>query len=284
MSEQKRDNTARFTGKAEDYDRYRQRYPAEEILTRVREWCGLTPDWLVADIGAGTGMVAEIFLSNGNEVIAVEPNEDMLEKMRAIFARPDAMSERLRIVRATAEATTLEDGSVDLIAVGRAFHWFDKEKALAEFRRILKPGGSWVTLVAADRDRESKDPEFAEQIAAYEDLLREHGTDYQKIRSGYRSYESMENFFDGELHQAQVHGLREMDWESFRGQVMSLSISPRPEDAGFAAFAAAMRAYFDRFSREGILTMPTICWITAARFGDSATERSAEGQAAGSGS
>ena len=78
------DNTQRFTGRAEDYDRYRQRYPTDEILSRLREWCGLTPDWLVADIGAGTGMVAEVFLVNGNRVFAVEPNPDMRDQMRAL--------------------------------------------------------------------------------------------------------------------------------------------------------------------------------------------------------
>src|SRR5262249_33606929 len=153
----------------------------------------------------GTGMVAEIFLDNGNRVVAVEPNPDMLGILRTAFVPPDPRGERLLIVSETAEATTLEDASVDLIAIGRAFHWFDKERALTEFRRILRPGG-WVTLVAADRDRESKDPAFAEQIRAYEDMLAKHGTDYVLVRSGYRTYEKMERFFDGELHQAQVHG------------------------------------------------------------------------------
>ena len=41
------DNTNRFTGRAEDYDRYRQRYPTEEILSRLSAWCSLTPRWLV---------------------------------------------------------------------------------------------------------------------------------------------------------------------------------------------------------------------------------------------
>ena len=80
------DNTHRFTGRALDYDRYRQRYPSSEVLSRLRAWCGLTPAWLVADIGAGTGMLAEVFLENGNRVLAIEPNPDMLGQLRAAFA------------------------------------------------------------------------------------------------------------------------------------------------------------------------------------------------------
>ena len=189
------DNTHRFTGRALDYDRYRQRYPTQEILSRLRAWCGLTSAWLVADIGAGTGMLAEVFLENGNRVLAIEPNPDMREQMRAAFAA----TPQLEVIDATAEATTLPDASVDLVAAGRAFHWFDKERALAEFRRILKPGG-WIALIAGDRDRDCKDPEYRPQIDAYENLMSTHGTDYTRVRSGYRTYDKMEMLFDGEFH------------------------------------------------------------------------------------
>ena len=260
------DNTQRFNGRAEDYDRYRQRYPREEILARLREWCGLTPNWLVADVGAGTGMLAEVFLENANRVLAIEPNRDMRDSLRDCvedqLGRP---APQLEIIDATAEVTGLPEGSVDLIAVGRAFHWFNKDRALAEFRRILKPGG-WVTLIAADRDRDSKDPAYSAQIDAYEALMSTHGTDYVRVRSGYRTYDKMDSLFDGELHQTQIPGWRRLDWNSFRGHALSLSVTPRPDQPGYADFEFALRSYFDKYAREGLLTMPTICWITAGRF------------------
>jgi len=259
------DNTGRFTGRAEDYDRYRQRYPSEEILARLGEWCGLRPEWLVADVGAGTGMLTEVFLVNGNRVLAIEPNADMRELMRTVCAPPQANAAQLEILDATAEATTLSDASVDLIAVGRAFHWFDKEHALAEFRRILAPGG-WVTLVAIDRARESDDPAAAEQIEVFEGLLAVRGTDYTRVRSGYRTYDKMDTFFDGELYQAQLHGLRQLDWPAMLGHARSLSVTPQPGQAGYEAFERELHSYFERFARDGVLTIPTICWITAARF------------------
>jgi ubiquinone/menaquinone biosynthesis C-methylase UbiE len=261
------DNTHRFTGRAEDYDRYRQRYPTAEILTRLQAWCGLAPSWLVADIGAGTGMLAEVFLENGNRVLAIEPNLDMRDQMRASveghLRRP---TPQLEIIDATAEETTLPAASVDLVAAGRAFHWFDQERALAEFRRILTPNG-WVALIAADRDRDSKDPAYRPLIDAYENLMCTYGIDYTRVvRSGYRSYDQMETFLDGELHQAQLPGLRQLDWTTFRGHSLSLSISPQPGHPGFAAFESALRSYFDTYSSAGIFTMPTVCWITAGRF------------------
>jgi ubiquinone/menaquinone biosynthesis C-methylase UbiE len=261
------DNTNRFTGRAEIYDRYRQRYPTEEVLARLREWCGLTSDWVVADIGAGTGMLGEVFLENGNRVLAVEPNQEMRDRMRAsIEQQLGKPAPHLEIIDATAEDTTLPATSVDLVAAGRAFHWFDQDRALAEFRRILKPNG-WVTLVAVDRDRESKDPAYRDQIEAYELLMSTHGIDYSRVvRSGYRSYDKVETFFDGELHQAHLPGVRLLDWETFSGHARSLSVTPQPDHPGYADFERAMRVYFEAYSRDGVFTMPTICWITAARF------------------
>ncbi|MGD0797409.1 MAG: class I SAM-dependent methyltransferase [Acidobacteriaceae bacterium] len=256
------DNTHRFTGRAQDYDRYRQRYPTEEILAHLRAWCGLSPDWLVADIGAGTGMLAEVFLANRNRVLAIEPNPDMRTRMSELF-NPNAEL-RLKIIDATAEATTLPAASIDLAASGRAFHWFDQQRALAEFRRILKPRG-WVTLIAADRDRETNDPAFRPQIDAWERLLATHGTDYARVRSGYRTYEKMDRFFTGELHQAQIHSTRELDWTVFRGHAMSLSVTPQPGHINFEVFQHELRLYFDDHAPAGILTVPTTCWITAAR-------------------
>jgi ubiquinone/menaquinone biosynthesis C-methylase UbiE len=255
------DHTERFTGRAEDYDRYRQRYSADAILDRLRNWCGLTSSWRVADIGAGTGMLAEVFLANGNPVVAVEPNAEMRQTMqeRHIYGH------QLRIIDATAEATTLPDASVELVGVGRALHWFDRERAIAEFRRILVPGG-WVVVVALDRRRESGDPEVAAQLAGFEELLANSGTDYRQVVGGYRTYEGLSGWFDGEVHQSQIHGTRELDWETFRGHTLSLSTAPRADSPNFGMFEAEMRRYFNAHARNGILIIPVTCWITAARF------------------
>jgi ubiquinone/menaquinone biosynthesis C-methylase UbiE len=261
------DNTNRFTGRAADYDRYRQRYPTEEILSRLRAWCGLTSDWLIADVGAGTGMLAEVFLENSNRVLAVEPNLDMRDKMRACveqhFGRP---APQLEILDATAEDIGLPGASIDMVAVGRAFHWFDQERSLAEFRRVLKPDG-WVALIAADRDRDSMDPAYRPQIDAFEAMMSTHGTDYTRVvRSGYSTYDKLKEYFDGEFHHTELPGQRELDWNTFRGHTMSLSVSPQPGHPNHQAFQQALHLYFETYARDGILKLPTTCWITAARF------------------
>jgi ubiquinone/menaquinone biosynthesis C-methylase UbiE len=249
-------STHRFTGRAEDYDLYRQRYPAEEVLTHLRNWCSLTSQQRIADIGAGTGMLSEVFLANGNAVVAIEPNADML----AVCAKLQKDWPALSVVDATAEATTLADRSVDIVAAGRAFHWFDRELAIPEFRRILKPNG-WVVLASVGRSHDAN-----EQARAFEQLLHDFGIDYKYIRSGYRVHEHMEEVFLTDLHQVSLQGHQQLDWTSYLRQALSLSIVPLPDDPRYPAFEQALRKHFDLYVTNNEITISTTCWITAGRF------------------
>ena len=263
------DNTQRFAGRAENYDLYRQRYPSDQVLAQLCEWCGLTSQWLVAEIGAGTGMLTEVFLANGNPVLAIEPNSDMRDQMHKTFDGLGKCWPSLEIIDATAEATTLPDASVDLVAAGRAFHWFDTDRALAEFRRILKPTG-WVALVSVGRasldPMDQIDPTLIDQLQHYECLLTDYGTDYRYIRAGYRVHEHLAELFDGEFHQANFPGEQRLNWDAFRGQTLSLSVVPAPDDSRHETFIRQLQIFFDRFAQDGVLTQPTSCWISAGRF------------------
>jgi hypothetical protein len=70
--------TERFSSRVENYVKYRPGYP-DAILDTLRAECGLTGDAVIADIGSGTGILAEMFLKNGNPVYGVEPNREMRE-------------------------------------------------------------------------------------------------------------------------------------------------------------------------------------------------------------
>ena len=121
---------------AEDYSRYRPGYPAGLVDELVR-LCSLTGDWVIADIGSGSGNLARVFLEAGHRVFAVEPNK----AMREAGERQLADYPLLTSLQGTAERVPLDGRSVDLVCVGQALHWFDVDRARAEFRRILRPGG-----------------------------------------------------------------------------------------------------------------------------------------------
>ena len=154
--------TERFTSRVETYIKYRPTYPAA-VIDLLRSECGLTADAIVADVGSGTGILSELVLKNGNEVIGVEPNQAMrLAAEHLLSSYP-----RFRSVEGSAEASTLPAASVDLITAGQAFHWFDATAARREFARILKPNGS-VALIWNDRQLDS-----TEFLRGYEALLRQ---------------------------------------------------------------------------------------------------------------
>jgi SAM-dependent methyltransferase len=118
-----------FGAAADDYDRYRPTYPAAAV------------DWLVpagardvADVGAGTGKLTGLLLERGLRVTAIEPDPAMAAVLTR--ARPGA-----EVREAGADALPLADAAVDAVVVGQAWHWFPHERAAAEIRRVLRPGG-----------------------------------------------------------------------------------------------------------------------------------------------
>ena len=80
-------STERFSTRVEAYREHRPRYP-KAIVELLRRECRLTPEWVVADVAAGTGLLAEIFLDNGNRVIAVEPNGPMRAACEELRGHP----------------------------------------------------------------------------------------------------------------------------------------------------------------------------------------------------
>jgi SAM-dependent methyltransferase len=251
------EHTERFTGRVEDYERYRLRYPAAVIEMLVAR-CGLRREHLVADVGAGTGMLAELFLEHGNAVVAVEPNDEMREACEGLTS----LWPGLTVKKATAEATGLKEASVDFVAAGRAFHWFDHAKAAKEFRRILRPG-AWVVVVNNGRVRDE-----SPMSVAYEGLLREHGTDYEANHERYESDARVAAFFaGGELVREETRGEQRLTLEELVGQTQSLSVAPEPGHAKYEGMQAELREFFAKWQLDGVVVMKTVCKVACGRFG-----------------
>ena len=245
-------NADRFSGRVQEYERYRLGYPAE-VLDLLREHCGLRANDVIADVGAGTGMVARLFLEAGNPVIALEPNAEM----REACARALGGYAGFRAVDATAEATGLRTGSVDMVSVGRAFHWFDQPRALREFGRILRPGG-WVVVLANRRQHGG-----SAQAEEFEALLMEYGNDYARVREGYSSYVDLHPYGDGKVFKARMPGEEELSIEQFLGQARSYSMVPLAGQPRDAAMQAALHAFFARWNTGGRLRVATECSVVA---------------------
>src|ERR1019366_1468119 len=128
MSESARDTVARFSNRAQDYAKYRPHY-SPDVVHALQRACGLRPEHVVADVGCGPGLLAEVLLENGNRVIGVEPNFEMRRAGEQYLAR----FANFEMIEGSAENTTLADRSVDFVVAGQAFHWFRPGQALVGF-------------------------------------------------------------------------------------------------------------------------------------------------------
>jgi len=124
---------AGFARAADAYERGRPGYPPESVAHLSAE-LGLREGARVLDLAAGTGKLTRMLAASGAFVVAVEPVAEMRALLEA--ALPDA-----EVLRGTAEAIPVADGSVDAVTVAQAFHWFDADRALPEIHRVLRPHG-----------------------------------------------------------------------------------------------------------------------------------------------
>lgn len=225
---------ARFDGRVQDYARFRPGYPPG-LLDWVHGELGVHPAARVADIGAGTGLSSLPFLEAGHPVVAVEPNA----AMRAVAEHDLADFPEFSAVDGRAEATSLPAASVDLVACGQAFHWFDPAVVRREWARILRPAG--LTLVFWNT------PLFDSPfMVGYERLLLTYGTDYTTVAERHPDDATMRAWYgSGWRGACRLRNDQPMDFEALRGRLLSSSFAPRAGDPAHAPMLAALRELFD---------------------------------------
>lgn len=234
-------STQRFSDRVANYVRCRPGYPPGVIHLLNRE-VGLHAGSVIADIGSGTGVSAELLLGSGCEVHAVEPNREMREAAERLLKS----QARFHSIDGTAEATTLPDQSVDGIVAAQAFHWFDQAKTRLEFNRILKPEGFVVLLWNA---RHLDTTPF---LRGYEALVQTYATDYGTVRHENIEGAPLKGFFKGGVFtEHTLPNAQHFDFEGLQGRLMSCSYAPAESDLRHAPMMAELRRLFDECQSEG---------------------------------
>jgi len=232
-----------FASVADAYERGRPGYPDESVRWLV----GNEPADLV-DLGAGTGKLTRSLVALGHRVTAVEP----LAEMRAHI---QTNAPAARVVEGSAEAIPLPDASADVVASAQAFHWFDRDHALREIARILRPRGRmalvwntrddrvpWVALLSQAIGSETVDFYDAEQPIAASGLFRP-------------------------VEQARFGFTQQLDRQTLLDLVLSRSYcASRPPSERQRVFDQVAEI-FDEHASDGMLELPyvTRCFRTQRR-------------------
>ena len=119
-----------FSGVAANYAAFRPKYPAALV------------DWLATisqrhdvawDCACGSGQASRTLAAHFDQIVATDASHVQVAAAAAI--------EKTHFVVARSEQAPLAEGSVDLVTVAQALHWFVGETFFQEIRRVVRPGG-----------------------------------------------------------------------------------------------------------------------------------------------
>jgi len=156
----------RFRTAARHYLAGRPAY-AERLIARVAEVCGLRTTDRVMDLGCGPGQLARAFAPYVQDVLALDPEPEMLRAAR------DAWGGVSNIEWREGSSTDLSEalGRFRMVCMGRSFHWMGRAETLRQLDRLIEAEGAVVLL----HDTHSQVPDNA-WYAGYRAILDRYAT------------------------------------------------------------------------------------------------------------
>jgi trans-aconitate methyltransferase len=167
----------RFRTAATHYLAGRPAY-APRLIRLVTQLTGLTAASRLLDLGCGPGMLAGAFAPLVAEVVAMDPEPEMLRVAQQEYG--DLRG--IRFVQGSSFDLSPSLGRFRLVTMGRSFHWMDRAATLRTLDGMIEPGGTVALFSSWNLDV----PENA-WIAEYKSLLRgyaEADTTHTRRRDG----------------------------------------------------------------------------------------------------
>ncbi|CZR68939.1 uncharacterized protein PAC_18840 [Phialocephala subalpina] len=142
-----------------EYIKYRPLYPASYYDRIYRYHAQHSNTWDVAhDVGTGPGIVASGLANKFRHVVVSDPNDTYVDiacdRLTNEFGFPKS---QFTFLQESAEKSSVQDGTVDLLVIAQAMHWTDIEAAMESFARQVKSGGT-VAISFYGRSLIAKNP------------------------------------------------------------------------------------------------------------------------------
>jgi SAM-dependent methyltransferase len=126
------------------YAELRTPYPAEFFAT-VAAKLGFSKQAALIDLGTGPGLLALGFAPFVGRITGVDPETAMLAVARQAAER---QRQKFTLIEGKAETLPHDIGRFDVITIGRALHWMDRDTMAALLPRLVAPGGAIVVCAS----------------------------------------------------------------------------------------------------------------------------------------
>jgi SAM-dependent methyltransferase len=241
----------RFAATVALYEELRPPYPAA-FFREVAQQLRLTQAHALIDLGTGPGLLALGFSSYVGRIVGVDPEPAMITAARAAASRASAA---LTLIESKTEELSGDIGSFDVVTIGRALHWMDREATLARFNTLVAPDG--MILVCSSHSTAEANPwldDYNKARRAWSDasLWSESG-------SGARVHRDLAAFFRGTpfrlANEIKVETRHDVSVRDLARRVLTFS-SSSPAVLGDRAEAmlSDVEARLAPFGPEGVVT------------------------------
>lgn len=129
-----------FAGTATYYDRFRAPYAPAAIDFIVGRY-NLGEGVRALDLGCGPGTIAIPLSYTVGEVVAVDPDADMIAEGRRLAASRGRQN--IQWLRSRAEDISLGAGPFRVTTIGHAFHWMDRDEVLRKLAILIANREDW---------------------------------------------------------------------------------------------------------------------------------------------
>lgn len=209
---------------------------------------------VVADIGAGTGLLTKHFVGNVKKVFVIEPDFEMRELAKELIGE----REDVEFQDGLAENTNLLTHSIDLVVAANAYHRFQPESTIKEFKRILKPNGMLAFF------------SYYDDLNFFRDTLRVcNDEQYVKRLTETRHIKPVQYFYGDSTPNRYLFKQEQNEtWDEYWGAVFSSMESPDEREEWFVTFQEAHKQRFNDMARDGVITVMygTEVWLGQPKY------------------